>query len=113
MLADQQVEVRLLLVGELEEDLLAFGILEPLAIPLEELVRAALASYADEQRLLVGLDALELLGAGGEQSARRALEKEKRRLRLERRIVGEQLRVAAFERRQMLALFGREFLEDG
>ena len=42
-----------LLVGELEEDLLAFGVLEPLAVALEELVRAALALDADEQRLLI------------------------------------------------------------
>ena len=36
VLADEQVEVRPLLVGELEEDLLAFGVLEPLAVALEE-----------------------------------------------------------------------------
>ena len=39
------------LVGKLQEDLLAFGVLEPLAVALEELVRAALALDADEQRL--------------------------------------------------------------
>ena len=60
VLADQQVEVRALFVGELEEDLLAFGVLEPLAVALEELVRAALALDADEQRLLI-VDALAQL----------------------------------------------------
>ena len=53
ILANEEVEVRPLLVGELEEDPLAFGILEPLAVPLEEPVRSALAADADQQRLLV------------------------------------------------------------
>ena len=60
ILADQQIEVRALFVGELEEDLLAFGVLEALAVALEELVRAALALDADEQRLLI-VDALAQL----------------------------------------------------
>ena len=42
-----------LLVGELEEDPLAFGVLEALAVALEEPVRAALAADADQQRLQV------------------------------------------------------------
>ena len=50
---NQQIEVRALFVGELEEDALAFGVLEALAVPLEELVRPALALDADEQRLLI------------------------------------------------------------
>ena len=63
VLADQQLEMLALLVGELEEDLLALGVLEPLAVALEELVRAALAADADEQRLLV-VDAVgQLFGA--------------------------------------------------
>ena len=37
-------------VGELEEDALAFGVFEPLAVFLEELVGAALALDPDEQR---------------------------------------------------------------
>src|SRR5687767_13160327 len=53
ILADQQVEVRALLRGELEENLFAFRILEALAVTLEELVRSPLAFDADEQRLLV------------------------------------------------------------
>ena len=71
--------MRALLVGELEEDLLAFGVLEPLAVALEELVGAALALDADEQRLLIVDAAAKLLRALGEQPAGRALEKEKRR----------------------------------
>jgi hypothetical protein len=50
VLADEQVQVLALLVGELEENPLALGLLEPLAVALEELVRAALAADADEQR---------------------------------------------------------------
>ena len=42
-----------LLVGELEEDALALGLLEALAVFLEELVRAALAADADEQRAAI------------------------------------------------------------
>ena len=56
--ADQQVEMRAFFVGELEEDLLAFGVFEALAVSLEKLVRAALAADADEQRLLV-VDAVD------------------------------------------------------
>ena len=47
ILADQQLEVLALFFGELEEDLLALGVLEPLAVALEEAVRAALAADAD------------------------------------------------------------------
>src|SRR5579864_5774195 len=91
VLADEQIEVRPLLVGELEEHLLALGILEALAVALEELVRAALASDPDEQRPRI-VDALaELLGASREEAARRALEEEKRRPCLELRIAGRQL----------------------
>ena len=111
VLADQQLEVRALLVGELEEDPLAFGILEPLAVSLEELVRPALAADADHQRLPV-VDALgELLGAGGEQAVGRALEEEERRPRFELRILLQQLAVARFERAEVLLLFLGELLE--
>ena len=74
------------LVGKLQEDLLAFGVLEPLAVALEEFVRSALALDADQQRLgVVHAAATQLLGAGLEQSARGALEKQERRPRLELR----------------------------
>ena len=53
VLANQQFEVLALLVGELQEDALAFGVLEALAVSLEEAVRAALAADADHQRLPV------------------------------------------------------------
>ena len=67
---------------------LAFGLLEALAVFLEELVRAALAADADEQRLRDRRTPfLQLLGAGGEQPVGRALEEQERRLRLELRIV--------------------------
>ena len=57
-----------LLVGELEEDLLAFGVLEALAVLLEEAMRAALAADADHQRLLIVDAAQQPLGAFGEQA---------------------------------------------
>ena len=75
--------MHLFLVSELEENALAFGVFESLAVALEELVGAALAFDADEQRLLI-VDALaNPLGAGGEQTARRALEEQERRALLE------------------------------
>src|SRR5205085_10156746 len=60
VLAEQQIEVNPLLLGEFQEHLLALGVLEPLAVFLEELVRAALAFDPDEQRLLI-VDALAKL----------------------------------------------------
>ena len=36
ILVDQKLEVRTLLGGEFQEDLLAFRILEPFTVPLEE-----------------------------------------------------------------------------
>ena len=87
VLADQQLEVCPLFVGELEEDLLALRVLEALAVALEEPVRAALAPDADHQRLQI-VDALgQLLGAGGEQAVGGALEEQERRPRLELRIL--------------------------
>ena len=87
--ANQQIEMLALLVGELEEDALAFRLLEALAVRLEEAVRSALAADADEQRLAVAAALLELLGARREQAVGGALEEEERRLRLERRIGGD------------------------
>ena len=68
---DQQVAVGAFFVGELEKDLLAFGILEALAVLLEELVRVALAPDADEQRLQVVDAGAQLLGALGENAVAR------------------------------------------
>ena len=101
-----------LLVGELEKDLLAFRVLEALAVALEEAVRAALAPDADHQRLPI-VDALgQLLGAGGEQAVGGAFEKQERRPRLELRILLQQLLVARLQRAQMLLLFLGQLLED-
>ena len=66
--AHQQIQMFALFVGELEEDLLALGVLELLAIFLEEPVRAALAADADEQRLLV----VDPLSAGARRLRRTA-----------------------------------------
>src|SRR3954452_52137 len=111
ILPHQQIEVGALLVGELEEDLLALGILEALPVFLEEPVRAALALDADEQRFLIVDAAPQLLGACGGQAARRAFEEEERRRHLELGTPRQQLAVALLERAEVVLLFGREFLE--
>src|SRR5690606_1317984 len=100
-LAHEQFEMLALLVGELEEDALALRLLEPLAVLLEEPVRGALAPDPDAQRLLV-IDAgrAQFLDTGGKQAIRRALEEEKRRLRLELRFGRRQLAIARLERAQ-------------
>src|SRR5687768_718778 len=68
ILADEQVEMLALFVGEFEEDLLALGVLEALAVLLEEPVRPALAADADHQRLLIVDSPEQPLGALGEQA---------------------------------------------
>src|SRR5438132_12552837 len=101
-----------LFVGELQEHALAFRFLEALAVAFEELVRSALALDADEQRLLV-VDALaQFLGAFGEEPAGGALEKQKRRPRLELGVAGDQVAIPFFERTQVFLFFARELLED-
>ncbi len=76
--ADQQLEVLLLFLGKLHENLLAFRIFEALTVLLEEVMRAALALDADEQRLLIVDTLAEPVGALGEETIRRSLEEEKR-----------------------------------
>ena len=100
------------LFGELEEDLLAFRVLEAVAVLLEELVRVALAADADEQRPQVVDAAAQLLGALGEDPLRRALEEQERRPGLERRVGGDQLGVALLERSQVILLVLGQTLED-
>src|SRR5687767_372563 len=112
VLANQKVEMGTLLVGKLEEDLLAFGVLEFLAVLLEEAVRTALATNADHQRLLIVDTAGEPLGAVGEEAFRGVLEEEERRARLEVRVTQQQLAVARLELAQMLLFLLREVLED-
>src|SRR5262245_38703817 len=112
VLADEQLEVLPLLVGELEEDLLALGILEPLAVALEELVRAALAADANHERLLV-VHAIrqQLLCAFGEQAVCGALEEEERRARFELRIARQQHGVPRLQRGQVFLLFAGQLRE--
>src|SRR2546427_4813552 len=111
ILAHEQVEVGALLVGELEEDLLALRVLEALTVLLEEAVRVPLAADADQQRLLIVDAAQQAVGALGEQPVGRPLEEEERRPRFELRIAREQLAVASFELAEMLLLLPREILE--
>ena len=54
----------------------------------------------------------QLLGAGGKQAVRGAFEKQKRRPRLELRILLQQLAIARLERPEVLLLFLGELLED-
>src|SRR5947207_10845047 len=76
--ADEEIEMLALLLGELHENLFPFGVFEALAVLLEEPVRAALASNADHQRLLIVHALGQALGAFGEKPVRGALEKEER-----------------------------------
>src|SRR5262245_144702 len=92
--ANEQLEVRALLVGELEEDPLALGVLETLAVALEELVRSAFAADADHQRLAVVETLGQLLGARREEPVGGPLEKEEGRTRLELRVLRQELAVA-------------------
>ena len=102
-----------LLVGELEEDPLAFRLLEPFAVALEEAMRAALAADADHQRLTIVDAFVQLLGAGGKQPVGGALEEEERRLRLELRILLQQLAGSAPRAcERCVPLFVRQLLED-
>src|SRR5262245_31950685 len=110
--ANQQIEVIALFVGELEENLLAFRVLEFLAVLLEEAMRAALTADADHERLLIVHAASKPLGAFGEETICRPLEEEERRARLELRITLQQLRVSRLELAEMLFLFEREILKD-
>ena len=63
------------LIRKLQENLFPFRVLEPLAIALEEFVRAPFALDPDEQRpRVVDAAAAQLLGAGVEQAAGGAFE---------------------------------------
>src|SRR6185436_5021406 len=110
-LADQQIEMNFFLVRKFQEDLLAFRVLEPFAVALEELVRPPLALDADEQRLLIVHAAAERFGALAEDAVRGALEEQEGRPRLEQRILSQQLPVAFLERPEMLTLLGGKLLE--
>ena len=94
-----------LLFRKFHEYLLAFRILEPLAVFLEELVRPALAANADHQRLLIVDASGQAFGTLRKQPVGGALEKQEGRARLQRWIRGQQLRVARLERSEVLLLF--------
>src|SRR4051812_12464299 len=112
VLANEQVEVSALFVGELEEDLLAFGILEALTVFLEEAVRSALAADSDHQRLLI-VDAVDqTLGALGEQAVGRPFEEQESRTGLEVRVAPQQLGIPVFECGQMFLFLCREVVEN-
>src|SRR5882672_4267459 len=110
--ADEQVEVIALFVGELQKNLLALGVLEPLAILLEEPVRIPLAADADQQGLLIVHAAQQTVGAFGKQAVGGALEEQERRPRFELRIALQQLAIARLELAEMLLLLGGEIVKD-
>src|SRR5688572_22200837 len=97
VLAHEEVEMGALFIGELEEDLLAFRVLEALAVLLEESVRAALTANADHQRLLVVDTAQEALRALGKEPVCRALEEQKCRPRFELGIALEEIAIPCLE----------------
>src|SRR5439155_7464464 len=107
----QESPVGALLFGKLEEDLFAFGILEAFAVLLEELVRIALAADPDEQCLQVVHAGAQPFGAFGKDAVRGAFEKEKGRARFEQAVLGREVSIPPFERREMLFLFAGELLE--
>src|SRR5262249_40224810 len=113
ILANQQLEMGAFFVGELEKHLLALGVLEPFTVALEELMRSVLAPDPDEQRLLIVDAVAQFLGAFREDAARRPLEEQKRRPRLEQRIGRDQLAVALFESGEVLFLLAGQLLEHG
>ena len=110
--ANQQIEVRTFLVGKLQKDLFALGVLESFAVLLEEAMRAALASDADHERLLIVDTTREPLGAFRKEAVGGALEEEERRSRLELWIALQQLRISCFEFDEVLLLLEREVLKD-
>src|SRR3954470_7124999 len=112
VLANEKVEVSALFVGELEEDLLAFGILEALAVFLEEAVRSALASDSDHQRLLIVNAVDKTLSALGEQAVRCPFEEQEGRAGLEMRVAPQQLGIPILECGQMFLFLGGEVVED-
>src|SRR5262245_38694826 len=102
--ANQQVEVRALLRGELEEDPLAFRVFEPFAVAPEEAMRSTFAADADEQRLLIVHARAQLLGAFGKQPVGGALEEEERRPPFEIGIFRQQLLIAFLQRAEVFLL---------
>jgi hypothetical protein len=75
----QQFQVLPFLVGKFQKHLLAFRVFETLSILLEEAMRAALATDANQERLLIVHPARQSIGALGKQSVRGPFEKQKRR----------------------------------
>src|SRR5438105_3347605 len=101
-----------LFVREFEKDALALRFLEPLAVPLEELIRASFATDADEQRLPPIGAFFQFLSAGGEQAVGGALEEQKCRLGLEIGMLVDQLSIAPLESIEVIVLLAGKLLEN-
>ena len=112
VLADQQIEMVAFFVGKLQEDLLALGVFESLAVFLEEPMRAALASNTDHQGLLIVDAAHQPFGALGEEAVGGAFEEEERWARLELGIAPQQLAIARLEFAEVFLLLHRQILKD-
>lgn len=108
---NEQVEMLAFLIRELEEYLLALGVLEPFSVLLEELMGPALAANTNHERLLI-IDALaQPLCTFSEDAARRPFEIKERRASLELRIAEQQFRVPLLQTTEMRALFLGKILE--
>src|SRR6476661_481404 len=68
--ADEELEVRAFFVGELQEDLLALGVFELVAVSLEEAMRAALALDPEHKGLAVVHPVRQTSGARREEPLR-------------------------------------------
>ena len=80
--------MRALFVGELQEDLLAFGVLEPFAVALEEPVRRrARTGCRSCSACRSSTPCADLFGRRREQAVGGALEEQERRPRLELRVL--------------------------
>jgi hypothetical protein len=110
VLTNQQIQMLALLVGEFEEDALAFGFLEPFAVAFEEAVRPALARMPISSASTIVDALLQFLGAAAKSRWRR-LEEQERRLRFQAGLSPE-VPIARFEFAEVIAFSDGEPIED-
>jgi hypothetical protein len=100
-----------LFVREFEKDLLAFRVLELVAVSLEEAIGPALALDPDHERLTIVHAVRQSIGCRGKEPVSGSLEEEKRGPRFELRILLQQLPVSLLQRGEMVLLLRRELFE--
>jgi hypothetical protein len=112
VLPEEHFEVIAFLLGEFQENLLAFRVLEAFAVALEEAVRATFAADPDLVRFaIVHTRHQQFVGASRKQPIGRSLEEEEGRPRFELRILIEQLLVPLFESAEMVLFFFSETMK--